>query len=60
MDNPTSDNKTQKDADETSPGPEKKVERLDETVRGSIFDTSFGPEGSELRKAWSRVKRRRR
>ena len=41
------------------PMPESKAQPPAREPRGSIFDTSYAPEGKELRKAWSRLNRRK-
>ena len=42
-----------------SPKPETRPEPAQREPRASIFDTSYAPERAELRKAWSRLQRRK-
>lgn len=48
-----------KDRSGTLPKPETRPEPADREQRESIFDTSYAPERAELRKAWSRLQRRK-
>ena len=59
MKRPLPSSKAREDDSGEPPKPETKAQPPVREPRQSIFDTSYAPEGKELRKAWSRVHRRK-
>lgn len=57
----SSDTRDRKPAEDSRPatGTLQKPETPHPLVRGSIFDPSYAPEGTELRRAWSRFDRKK-